>query len=150
MLPVNDCPGCRFASIAKLAGEQLGPYIANLVPKLYRYQYDPNARVRDSMTHIWRALVAEPKKTVDEHFGAILQELLKVHPLLCISLALNDMFESEDCQYMPLSLLASVRCTLSTDAHVTLSTAMPYMPCTHICCTRFNHLRRLHVEKDMP
>ena len=30
------------------------------------------------MSHIWRALVAEPKKTVDEHFGAILQELLKV------------------------------------------------------------------------
>lgn len=69
---------CRFASIAKLAGEQLGPYIANLVPKLYRYQYDPNARVRDSMSHIWRALVAEPKKTVDQHFAAILQELLKV------------------------------------------------------------------------
>lgn len=69
---------CSFASIAKLAGEQLGPYIAKLVPKLYRYQYDPNARVRDSMSHIWRALVAEPKKTVDEHFGAILQELLKV------------------------------------------------------------------------
>lgn len=72
------CCAYRFASIAKLAGEQLGPYIANLVPKLYRYQYDPNARVRDSMSHIWRALVAEPKKTVDEHFGAILQELLKV------------------------------------------------------------------------
>ena len=30
------------------------------------------------MAHIWRALVAEPKKTVDQHFGAILQELLKV------------------------------------------------------------------------
>ena len=72
------CCASRFASIAKLAGEQLGPYIANLVPKLYRYQYDPNARVRDSMSHIWQALVAEPKKTVDEHFGAILQELLKV------------------------------------------------------------------------
>ena len=72
------CCAYRFASIAKLAGEQLGPYIAKLVPKLYRYQYDPNARVRDSMSHIWRALVAEPKRTVDEHFGAILQELLKV------------------------------------------------------------------------
>lgn len=30
------------------------------------------------MSHIWRALVPEPKKTVDQHFGAILQELLKV------------------------------------------------------------------------
>ena len=77
---------CRFASIAKLAGEQLGPYIAKLVPKLYRYQYDPNARVRDSMSHIWRALVAEPKKTVDEHFGAILQELLKVPSFISVSM----------------------------------------------------------------
>ncbi|KAK9810293.1 hypothetical protein WJX72_008148 [[Myrmecia] bisecta] len=66
-----------FASIAKLAGEQLEPYVAKLVPKLYRYQYDPNGRVRDSMAHIWRALVAEPKKTVDEHFDAIVAELLK-------------------------------------------------------------------------
>ncbi|DBB07277.1 TPA: hypothetical protein ACH3X3_008782 [Trebouxia sp. C0006] len=76
---INSSRGAAFgfASIAKLAGEQLGPYIAKLVPKLYRYQYDPNARVRDSMSHIWRALVTEPKKTVDEHFGAILQELLK-------------------------------------------------------------------------
>ena len=78
-----DTPKCnggirRFASIAKLAGEQLEPYIAGLVPKLYRYQYDPNVRVRDAMSHIWRALVAEPKKTVDQHFIAILTELLKV------------------------------------------------------------------------
>lgn len=69
---------CRFASIAKLAGERLKPYIAALVPKLYRYQYDPNARVRDSMVHIWRALIDNPKKTVDENFDAIATELLKV------------------------------------------------------------------------
>ena len=69
---------CRFASIAKLAGEQLEPYIAGLIPKLYRYQYDPNVRVRDAMSHIWRALIAEPKKTVDQHFLAILTELLMV------------------------------------------------------------------------
>ncbi|KAK9850611.1 hypothetical protein WJX84_005115 [Apatococcus fuscideae] len=66
-----------FASIAKLAGERLQPYIAALVPKLYRYQYDPNARVRDSMVHIWRALIDNPKKTVDENFDAIATELLK-------------------------------------------------------------------------
>ena len=27
----------RFASIAKMAGEQMEPYVAQLVPKLYRY-----------------------------------------------------------------------------------------------------------------
>ena len=58
---VSLCPG-RFASIAKLAGEQLKPYIAQLVPKLYRYQHDPNPRVRDAMTHIWRTLIDNPKE----------------------------------------------------------------------------------------
>lgn len=50
--------------------------MAGLIPKLYRYQHDPNARVRDSMAHIWRALVADPKKAVDENFKGILAELL--------------------------------------------------------------------------
>ena len=67
---------CRFASIAKLAGEQLKPYVAQLVPKLYRYQHDPNPRVRDAMTHIWRALIDNPKQAVDEHFAAIVKEVL--------------------------------------------------------------------------
>lgn len=47
--------GCRLASIAKLAGDQLQPHIAALIPKLYRYQHDPNPRVREAMTHIWQA-----------------------------------------------------------------------------------------------
>lgn len=67
---------CRFASIAKLAGEQLKPYVAQLVPKLYRYQHDPNPRVRDAMIHIWRALIDNPKQAVDEHFAAIVKEVL--------------------------------------------------------------------------
>ena len=66
----------RFASIAKMAGEQLKPYIAKLVPKLYRYQHDPNPRVRDAMTLIWRALVDNPKQALDEHFAAIVAEIL--------------------------------------------------------------------------
>jgi hypothetical protein len=27
---------CRFASIAKMAGEQMEPFVAQLVPRLYR------------------------------------------------------------------------------------------------------------------
>ena len=77
--------------LPSLLGERLKPYIAALVPKLYRYQYDPNARVRDSMVHIWRALIDNPKKTVDENFDAIATELLKVckHRLL-VHCADND------------------------------------------------------------
>lgn len=35
-----------FAGIARLAGSQLTPHVAALIPKLYRYQYDPNQRVQ--------------------------------------------------------------------------------------------------------
>ena len=45
---------CRLASIAKLAGPQLQPHMATLIPRLYRYQHDPNPQVRDAMTHIWQ------------------------------------------------------------------------------------------------
>jgi hypothetical protein len=51
------CARCRIASIAKLAGEQMQPYVAQLIPKLFRYQHDPNPAVREAMTAIWRALV---------------------------------------------------------------------------------------------
>jgi len=37
-----------FASIAKLAGEQLGPHIERIIPRLYRYLYDPNGKVGGS------------------------------------------------------------------------------------------------------
>ncbi|CAM6125657.1 unnamed protein product [Calypogeia fissa] len=65
-----------FARIAKQAGEALKPHLPALVPKLLRYQYDPNKRIQDAMGHIWRALVAEPKKTTDELFDDIMEDLL--------------------------------------------------------------------------
>ena len=43
---------------------------------MHRYQYDPNPRVSEAMSHIWHALVPEPKKTVDANFNAIAVELL--------------------------------------------------------------------------
>lgn len=42
-----------------------------------RYQYDPNPKIRDGMTMIWKVLLADPRKAVDEHYKAILDELLK-------------------------------------------------------------------------
>ena len=47
--------------IAQLAGEQLKPYVAALIPRLYRYQHDPNAGVREAMTRIWQALVPDDR-----------------------------------------------------------------------------------------
>eukprot|EP00850_Spirogloea_muscicola_P022838 SM000314S12182 [mRNA] locus=s314:99165:108197:+ [translate_table: standard] len=65
-----------FAKIAKQAGAALEPHLATLLPKLLRYQYDPNRGIQDAMTHIWRALVVDPKATVDKHLDAILEDLL--------------------------------------------------------------------------
>lgn len=43
----------------------------------FRYQYDPNPRVSEAMSHIWHALVPEPKKAVDASFDQICTELLR-------------------------------------------------------------------------
>ncbi|XP_064476674.1 proteasome adapter and scaffold protein ECM29-like [Ornithodoros turicata] len=66
-----------FGSIAEKAGEQLSEHLGEIVPKLYRYQYDPNPGIRASFTSIWGALVKEPQKTVDKYLREILQDLIQ-------------------------------------------------------------------------
>ncbi|KAH9316636.1 hypothetical protein KI387_025263, partial [Taxus chinensis] len=65
-----------FSKIARQAGDVLKPHLRLLVPKLVRYQYDPDKNIQDAMGHIWRSLVAEPKKTIDEFFDDIIEDLL--------------------------------------------------------------------------
>ncbi|ABN68170.2 predicted protein [Scheffersomyces stipitis CBS 6054] len=48
-----------------------------LIPKLYRYKYDPNLSVQKSMNDIWNALVKDTSKTIKDNFETILRELLK-------------------------------------------------------------------------
>lgn len=48
-----------FHMIAAKAGEQLAPFLPQLVPRLYRYQFDPNLSIRQAMTSIWDALVTD-------------------------------------------------------------------------------------------
>ena len=50
--------------IAKQAGEQLAPVLHKIVPKLYRYQFDPNPKIQGAMSSIWTALVTDQKNTV--------------------------------------------------------------------------------------
>ncbi|KAK9237680.1 proteasome stabiliser-domain-containing protein [Lipomyces kononenkoae] len=49
----------------------------NLVPKLYRYRYDPNTAVQQSMKDIWNALISDSAEIIDSQFDDILEELLK-------------------------------------------------------------------------
>lgn len=65
-----------FSRIAKHAGDALQPHLRLLIPRLVRYQYDPDKNVQDAMAHIWKSLVADSKKTIDEHFDLILDDLL--------------------------------------------------------------------------
>ncbi|KAK6460434.1 proteasome stabiliser-domain-containing protein [Scheffersomyces coipomensis] len=48
-----------------------------LIPKLFRYRYDPNSSVQKSMNDIWNALITDTSKVVKENFDIILPELLK-------------------------------------------------------------------------
>ncbi|KAL8631653.1 hypothetical protein Q9189_002659 [Teloschistes chrysophthalmus] len=48
-----------------------------LYPALFRYRFDPNTNVRNSMNDIWTALVHEPTATIDQHFDSIMSDLLK-------------------------------------------------------------------------
>ena len=66
-----------FSSIAAKAGEQLEPYLPKILPKLYRYQFDPVTKIQVSMTSIWNALVQDNTKTVDLYLPHIMDELQK-------------------------------------------------------------------------
>jgi proteasome component ECM29 len=56
----NTKRGAAFA-IADHGRERLAPHLAGLIPKLYRYRYDPNGKVQDSMKRIWDAFVPNEK-----------------------------------------------------------------------------------------
>ncbi|XAR59596.1 hypothetical protein NMG60_11015485 [Bertholletia excelsa] len=65
-----------FSKIAKQAGDALRPHFPSLIPRLVRYQFDPDKNVQDAMVHIWKSLVADSKRTIDEHFDIIVDNLL--------------------------------------------------------------------------
>ena len=48
-----------------------------LYPALFRYRFDPNTNVRNAMNDIWVALVKEPARMIDQHYDAIMADLLK-------------------------------------------------------------------------
>ncbi|CAG5938707.1 unnamed protein product, partial [Menidia menidia] len=64
-----------FHMIAAKAGEQLAPFLPQLVPRLYRYQFDPNLSIRQAMTSIWDALVTD-KTLVDKYLKEILRDVI--------------------------------------------------------------------------
>lgn len=70
----------RFGLSNILSDSSVDGYLARnqkLYPALFRYRFDPNTNVRNSMNEIWTALVSDPTATIDQHFDAIMGDLLK-------------------------------------------------------------------------
>ena len=53
-----------MTTIASHAKDQLTPHLSSLVPRLFRYKYDPIPRIQLSMSSIWEAIVTDTKSTV--------------------------------------------------------------------------------------
>ena len=69
----------RFGLSNVLSDSSVDGYLANnpkLYPKLFRYRFDPNSGVQRSMNDIWNALVKDSSATIDQHFDAIMEDLL--------------------------------------------------------------------------
>lgn len=64
-----------FSSIAEKCGEHLKPHLHKIIPKLYRYQYDPTPSIQLSMQNIWRDLVPDTQKIVSFIFNIYVSSL---------------------------------------------------------------------------
>lgn len=64
-----------FSAFAALDTADLKKYLPIIVPKLYRYQFDPTPKTQQSMTSIWRAIVPSTNKAIEEYHKEILEDL---------------------------------------------------------------------------
>lgn len=73
----NSKLGAAFGlkSISEAAKSQMQPYLGKIIPRLYRYKYDPVPKIQNSMCSIWDSIVTDSKQVVETHYWAILEEL---------------------------------------------------------------------------
>eukprot|EP01132_Coremiostelium_polycephalum_P004172 gene4172-5222_t len=74
----NSKKGASFAivSLATKAKDDLAPLLPYLVPKIYRYLYDPSPKISQSMKNIMNALI-ETKDIFPRFFDPIMKELIQ-------------------------------------------------------------------------
>lgn len=53
-----------FSAFAAIDTVELKKYLPAIVPKLFRYQFDPTPKTQQSMASIWRAIVPSTNKAV--------------------------------------------------------------------------------------
>ncbi|KAG7212048.1 hypothetical protein KM043_012404 [Ampulex compressa] len=66
-----------FAAIANVASEELNKYLPGIIPRLYRYQFDPTPKIQRSMTSIWRSIVPSTSKAIEQYHKEILADILE-------------------------------------------------------------------------
>uniref|UniRef100_A0A1I8PQ69 Proteasome-associated protein ECM29 homolog n=1 Tax=Stomoxys calcitrans TaxID=35570 RepID=A0A1I8PQ69_STOCA len=63
-------------SLSSETKAKMQPYFGKIIPRLYRYKYDPTPKIQNSMISIWDSIVSEPKEVVEQYYWEILRELL--------------------------------------------------------------------------
>ncbi|XP_058466922.1 proteasome-associated protein ECM29 homolog [Malaya genurostris] len=75
----NSKLGAAFGlqSISKSAKLKMEPYLGKIVPRLFRYKYDPTPKIQNSMISIWDSVVSDSKATVEAYYWEILEDVSK-------------------------------------------------------------------------
>lgn len=63
-------------SLSSETKTKMQPYFVKIIPRLYRYKYDPTPKIQNSMISIWDSIVTEPKEVVEKYYWEIMRELL--------------------------------------------------------------------------
>ncbi|PAV70908.1 hypothetical protein WR25_18846 isoform A [Diploscapter pachys] len=95
-----------FGALLEHAREELEPYFGQLVPKIFRYRYDPDVKLQNAFKGIYNALTQNKKNVMDEFADEIAKELLsmitnkewRVRESCC--LALSDLLRGHDTLYI--------------------------------------------------
>lgn len=73
----NSKLGAAFGlkSISNIAKDQMKPHLEKIVPRLFRYRYDPTPKIQNSMISVWDSIVSDSKETIELYYWAIFEEL---------------------------------------------------------------------------
>lgn len=84
----NSKLGAAFGlkSISTIAKDQMKPHLEKIVPRLFRYRYDPTPKIQNSMISVWDSIVSDSKETIELYYWAIFDELGIWHKMINILL----------------------------------------------------------------
>lgn len=74
----NSKLGAAFGlkSLSNESKAKMQPYLGKIIPRLYRYKYDPTPKIQNSMISIWDAIVFDSKDVVERYYWDIMREIL--------------------------------------------------------------------------